>query len=877
MKKILFFAVFFAAFCGVADAGVRSGATHTARPAVTEKRVSRPNNSINARSTTQQSTSRNTNQTVTTRTPTRNVTNRDTGNVQSRQTIARAVTYGSDTVETETRTGAEYERCKAAYFTCMDQFCQLKNDNFRRCSCNNRVGELSALLDTLQSASDKLDSFNTNLDVVGMTAGQATAIVTASEGENALTKDKSSARAILQAIMNSIRGGDATVSGQYSDLNSVNISFDTVNAFGIADTGQVIATYNGQDLYSAVYPQCRSAVRADCNNASLQRAVNAYLMAIEADCNTVQAAIENKQKQLKAAVREGSAMLDLARVENRQKHNSDDLTTCVNNIENAILSEQVCGSDYHKCLDNGEFIDIATGKPIVGVANFYELQNLLRFASGVTAAEQKLSQVVANRQFVQRFETRVKKFAEPALDKCVEIADDAWSEYLDKALLSIYYAQRAKVDEIKQGCFDFVSACYISGDASITNAMSQLTDDASVVLQPNKIALNTKLCSDYIESCNNMFDENIIKSYITNRQDTDTLTACRAVAKQCFDKFGGKSYENFYHPYSGLFTPGNAMKWFTLYEDDGVTLVSECAKQIAAVDACNSPDIIKRAFGGFETVSDSAPAVRRKLPVGVATEVHNQITDTLMTQCTNLQGRFIERFLFEIKEEYRNLYHSNNLCAIVTTVNSPINKPIATGSNIKISDIYNISNDEIICPGNYSITVDTESWGICSCWENGGRRSKFGRSANCLPELPVKSFTYTQQVTCETNADCSTGYTCSTSGLCKSGNNVETVTKIGHADDAQCYIKQAGNNIGTYIKRFSGTNFSSTDWCTQTTYITNNGQICPYGYALSVDGTSCCQCTGQNNNGDTTYNCGTLTGLCFDVDDGVMKNVPVGM
>ena len=54
-------------------------------------------------------------------------------------------------------------------------------------------------------------------------------------------------------------------------------------------------SFRRQNLYSAVYPQCRAAVRADCNDASLQRAITAYLMAVEQDCNTVQTAIENKQ------------------------------------------------------------------------------------------------------------------------------------------------------------------------------------------------------------------------------------------------------------------------------------------------------------------------------------------------------------------------------------------------------------------------------------------------------------------------------------------------------------------------------------------------------------------------------------------------------
>ena len=191
-----------------------------------------------------------------------------------------------------------------------------------------------------------------------------------------------------------------------SDLNSINLSFDTVNMFGLTDTAAVIASYNGTELYNAVYPSCRNIVAADCNNASLQRAVTAYLMAIEQDCNTVQTALESKQKDLRAAVRESGAMLDLARIENRNKHNSDNMATCIGNVEAAVLSEEVCGANYHKCLDNGEFIDVTTGAPITGVARFYELQDILKFNPNKDNIDQKLAQNPDNRNFVKNFEIK---------------------------------------------------------------------------------------------------------------------------------------------------------------------------------------------------------------------------------------------------------------------------------------------------------------------------------------------------------------------------------------------------------------------------------------------------------------------------------------
>jgi hypothetical protein len=646
----------------------------------------------------------------------------------------------------------------------MDQFCKLKNDDYRRCSCSDRVYDFDGTRSVMKDAGTKLTEFTESLDAVGMTSAQATSMRTSSEGEDALTSDGSASKALLQAIMNSIRGGDTNVGGKFTDLNSINISFNTANAFGMTDAGQAIAAYNGQNLYTVIYGQCRNAVRADCNDASLQRAVTAYLMAIEQDCNTVQASVNETQKSLTAAVREGGAMLDLARVENRQKHNSDDMTACLNNVEQAVISEEVCGANYRKCLDNGEFIDLTTGAPIAGIANFYELKNLLTFNNNADIANQKLATISNNRTFVLNFEKRVKKFAEPALDKCVEKADDVWADYLDKAMLDIYYAQQSKVDEITQGCFDFVSACYVNGDTALTAAMKSLIGDSDVVVQPNRIVLNASMCTDYVTSCDKMFDGSIVQQYVDNRKDTDVLAACRAVAKQCFDKFGGTGYENFYYPYSGLFEEGRAADWFTLYDEDGVTLVSECAKQLHDVSSCSAPDIMEKAFGGFDLMDcdsgnnewdyglndenditclsigktygltnasdiNSKNIYRSLRPTGIATEIYYQVIDSLSIQCRNLGGRFVELQLLDSNSYVDN---SNG------TSDIDICKAKFANDNSKYKDLtlYNVGNNENMCPKDYKQAVDVKSWGACLCWENGGRRSKDGNTVKCIAALP---------------------------------------------------------------------------------------------------------------------------------------------
>ena len=691
-------------------------------------------------------TPKKTNQSVTTRTQTNTSVTRVATRTpinSTKKITARATNSGTTIQPSETRTGAEYEQCKTAFFTCMDQFCELKNDNFRRCSCNDRVFKFQDIMDTYQSAGEMLTEFSENLDTVGLTRAQATAMKTASEGEDALTEDKSASKQLLQAIMNAIKGEDSSVGGKYKNLNSISINTDITNAFGLDNAGQIIASYDGANLYKAVYPKCKNAVAQDCNKASLQRAINAYLMAIEQDCNTVETALQSQQKNLKGATHESSAMLDLARVENRRNRNSDDIATCITNVEAIVKSDEICGEDYHKCLDYGEFIDVTTGAPLTGVVDFYKLGELLTFKNAENINNQKLSSLSNNRKFVKFFEEKTKRFAQDALDNCTEQSDTVWKQYLDMALLDIYYAQQAKVDEIQKSCFDLVTACYTNQNTAIASAMAVLTGDTSILLKPAVIELTSQMCTEYIESCNNMFAGDVVKMYLDNKDSTDSNSACRAIAEQCFDKFGGSGYENFYYLQSGLFAPGEAIDWFSLY-DSNHNLVSPCAQELASTEGCTDSELLERVFGGFDklattdgktiyTYPNNTSPDRRIRSKGVATEVYSKIIDSLGNYCSGLNGYLVE---YQHLEQYG--YNVNNFCEIDTSSPSSIFVITPDFSSIRTLDYwYRFMENENMCPANYATKIDTKSWGICSCWENGGYRSKNGTTPTCLPIIPI--------------------------------------------------------------------------------------------------------------------------------------------
>jgi hypothetical protein len=176
---------------------------------------------------------------------------------------------------------------------------------------------------------------------------------------------------------------------------------------------------------------------------------------------------------------------------------------------------------------------------------------------------------------------------------------------------------------------------------------------------------------------------------------------------------------------------------------------------MAQITTCNSREMLETAFGGMDYIPVNieipeqdnidinnkyifAPASsltrkygiittnnivkdRGRRPTGVATEIYNQILDTLTTQCMNLQGRFIEPQFTQVTN-----YDPENMCLSNFTENSRYYNLVET---------YKIGDAEDMCPRDYRLDVDTNSWGACICWENGGRRSKWGKSTKCTPSF----------------------------------------------------------------------------------------------------------------------------------------------
>ena len=162
----------------------------------TQQNISRSATS-NARNSSGTTTSRNaTSETVARQTNT--ARNAVTQTTRSTQNTGRATTV--NTVLTNTF-GTDYNTCRDAYFTCMDQFCATANDTYRRCICSSRLTEIKDKERALSQSATQIQDFkDLNIDVIPKTAEEVNAMLNATEGELSITKDTSASAQQLAGI-----------------------------------------------------------------------------------------------------------------------------------------------------------------------------------------------------------------------------------------------------------------------------------------------------------------------------------------------------------------------------------------------------------------------------------------------------------------------------------------------------------------------------------------------------------------------------------------------------------------------------------------------------------------------------------------------------
>ncbi len=445
-------------------------------------------------------------------------------------TISRAAVTAARAVGAPT---AGYKVCRETFFQCMDEFCANKNAQLKRCACSVRVHEFDNIRKTLDEVEEKMLDFNERLLAVSMDKEDAVAMSSATEGEKAFAADdKSESKNILDGIMKKLQSAN-TDTATNNSLSTISLSMDA-NVFDTIDSQLGIQTTakEGENLYNAALPTCLEMAAEVCTADEIPTAQNAYLAAIEQDCNTVSKTYASLKDKAVEKVREGGALLEMSRLNNQQTRNADDILVCKKKMLDALTDSAVCGENLGKCLDwSGRYINPSTGSAIL-TSNLAGLDNMIRRPTG----DEKWAKVAGNDKFVTFLGTK-KKYIEPAMKNCEGLESVVWTAFLEDALAQIKLAQGKKLEDMRQSCTTITTECMTNASGSLVDFDSRALSVFGVYYDKNV----NQICSQIKNACtaliNNVGTDSswgeAIGNITTNKTLDQIVTTCTEVGKNC--------------------------------------------------------------------------------------------------------------------------------------------------------------------------------------------------------------------------------------------------------------------------------------------------------------------------------------------------------
>lgn len=416
---------------------------------------------------------------------------------------ARATAVFSDT----SLLGENYNNCRQAYNTCMDQFCAGANETYRRCFCSDGFRTLRDKEEALDAATAMLSQFESNnLNAVDKTAEEVNAMYSATAGEMAIKKDTSASAELLNNIGDLLSGKKKPESNKaQTSLSALDFSADlgdiwadnsASSLFGGGESKD-LASMEGTELYNNAHSQCMQLIGNTCEAGAVKNmAKSAYSILITQDCNAYQKKLDTKTEQVKSTVRTAEKYLREARLEEYRAHNSADVNECLDKVEQAILAPTACGTDFVKCLDyTGVYVNSSSGEPIYS-PRLFKLNELI-VLDGTSA--DVLSQ---NAEFNNFLDSK-RVYAKAALDSCRDFADTVWSEFKRNALIKISQAQDEKIEEVKMSCVSTMKECYDTQSGAL-KSFDDTTAQASGALAARAAK---DMCSDKVLACATLYGD----------------------------------------------------------------------------------------------------------------------------------------------------------------------------------------------------------------------------------------------------------------------------------------------------------------------------------------------------------------------------------
>ncbi|MCQ2581672.1 MAG: hypothetical protein MJ170_01685 [Alphaproteobacteria bacterium] len=278
---------------------------------------------------------------------------------------------------------------KAQYALCMDNYCNVLDDNQGRCSCSANLSNYSKTEEALTEATEALQEIAQQIQYIGLSTEDVETLFKQTDAELALSnpdnKDNSNIQSSLDKIKRMIvevktgkaaSSSAATTAGISMDLSGLlDFSFDNTgfDLSSLLTTTRTTANTNsisnqrGANLYKTAAARCKASVlnSAAAQGVDISVISNSYDLEIDKACFAYERALTDANANMNATVRNAKSVLQKARLMVAQNKNVYDLRGCVEALDSCMQSDFICGTDYEGCLDpTGQYI--VDGEVVIG-------------------------------------------------------------------------------------------------------------------------------------------------------------------------------------------------------------------------------------------------------------------------------------------------------------------------------------------------------------------------------------------------------------------------------------------------------------------------------------------------------------------------------
>ena len=270
--------------------------------------------------------------------------------------------------------------CKAQYASCMDNYCNVLDDNQGRCSCSKNLKNYSKIESALNSASEEFQNAIQKIRYIGLTGAQIESLFAETEAELSMktNSDSSRLKSSLDAIKKKIVDVSTPTSASSEVTNGLSLDmsgllnadftsgFDLNSFLGINSANtQSVSNQRGEQLFKTATSRCKASVLNSCVAQGVDANVitNSYDLEIDKQCMAYERSLNEANTEMRNNVTNATNILQQARLMLNQQKNSYDLRGCIAAIDACMQDEYVCGSEYELCLDptgkylaNGEIV-----------------------------------------------------------------------------------------------------------------------------------------------------------------------------------------------------------------------------------------------------------------------------------------------------------------------------------------------------------------------------------------------------------------------------------------------------------------------------------------------------------------------------------------